>query len=200
MNTFEEILEYVKKCGCSVQYDAAPYYIQQVPEEISALLFKLLKTNNYSNFMEIGSAAGGTSRLFNDFFHFKKMVILDNNSRNRKMVKVREKQLAGLPLVEFVGDSQGAEANNFVRNLRIELDLLFIDGDHSYKGVKNDYNNHLEFVRKGGYLIFHDTVSYPEVGRFVNEVKLDGNVAFVDEYRNKNQPMCGLALFKKVSK
>lgn len=198
MKTFEEVFEYVKKCGCSVQYDAPEYYIQQVPEEISALLFELLKTNDYSNFMEIGSAAGGTSRLFNDFFHFKRMVILDDNSHNKKMVKVRKEQLAGLPLVEFTGDSQSVEANNFVRRLNIELDLLFIDGDHSYHGVKNDYNNHFEFVKKGGYLIFHDTVSYPEVGRFVNELRLDRNVVFIDEYRNNDQPICGLALFKKL--
>jgi len=197
-SSIKEIIEYVKKCGCSVQYDAAPYYIQQVPEEISALLFELSKTNNYSNFMEIGSAAGGTSRLFNDFFNFKKMVIIDDNSHNKKMIKAREKQLAGLPLVEFVGDSQGVESNNFVRGLNIKLDILFIDGDHSYNGVKNDYNNHFEFVREGGYLIFHDTVSYPEVGKFVNELKLDNRLMFIDEYKNKAEPICGLALFKKL--
>lgn len=198
MKTVEEIFKYVKKCGCSVQYDAAPYYIQQVPEEISALLFELLKTNNYSNFMEIGSAAGGTSRLFNDFFQFKKIVILENNSFNKKMVKIRNEQLTGLPLVEFIGDSQSAQANNFIRNLNIKLDLLFIDADHSYNGVRNDYYNHLEFVKKEGYLIFHDTVSYPDVGRFVNELKRDSRLIFIDEYRNNVEKICGLALFKKL--
>lgn len=198
MKTFEEILEYVKKCGCSVQYDAAPYYIQQVPEEISALLSELLKTDGYSNFMEIGSAAGGTSRLFNDLFRFKRMVILDNNSFNKKMIKIREKQLAGLPFTEFIGNSQGAEAKNFVRSLNIELDLLFIDGDHSYNGVKNDYINHFEFVKRGGYIIFHDTVSYPAVGRFTDELKRDSKMIFVSEYRNNYQPICGLALFRKL--
>lgn len=197
METLEEIFEYVKKCGCSVQDNAAPYYIQQVPEEISALLFELLKTNNYQNFMEIGSAAGGTSRLFNDYFHFERMVIIDNNSFNKKMIKVRERQLVGLPLTEFIGDSQGVEANNFVRSLNTQFDILFIDGDHSYKGVKNDYNNHLEFVKKDGYLIFHDTVGYPGVSQFISELKLDKRVTFVGEYRNIDGKICGLAMFKK---
>lgn len=197
MKTLEEILAYVKKCGCSVQSDAAPYYIQQVPEEISALLFELLKGNNYSHFMEIGSAAGGTSRLLNDFFQFKRLVILDNNSHNKKMIKVRAEQLAGLPALEFNSDSQSPEANNFVRRLDIEIDLLFIDGDHSYRGVKNDFNNHLEFVKPGGHIVFHDTISYPGVGKFTDELKLDERTVFIDEYRNNAQPICGLALFRK---
>lgn len=197
MKTFQEILEYVKKCGCSVEYDAPPYYIQQVPEEISALLFELQKTNGYSSFLEVGSAAGGTSKLFNDFFHFKKIAIIDNN-HYKKLVEIRNRQLAGLPVVEFIGNSQSAEAKNFVKNLNIQFDMVLIDCGHSYDGVKSDYNNFSEFVKKGGYLIFHDMVSYPEVGRFVNELKLDKNLVFADEYKNKEGRVCGLALFKKV--
>lgn len=198
MKTIEEINEYVKRCGASVEYDAAPYYIQQVPEEISALLVELIKGGRYTNFMEIGSAGGGLTRLFNDFFRFKKIVILDNNSFNRKMIRIRSKQLAGLPVAEFNGDSQGQEAHDFVRKLKIKLDLLFIDGDHSYDGVKKDYYNHVEFVKKGGYIIFHDTDSYPEVGKFVNELKAERNIMFVGEYIGEGKTACGLALFKKL--
>jgi len=78
------------------------------------------------------------------------------------------------------------------------LDFLFIDGDHTYDGVKNDYNNHFQFVRSGGYLIFHDTISYPEVGKFIGELKSDSRIEFINEYKNNNQPICGLALFKKI--
>jgi len=36
------------------------------------------------------------------------------------------------------------------------LDYLFIDGDHSYEGVKSDYENYRRYVRKGGLIAFHD--------------------------------------------
>ncbi|MEQ9618057.1 MAG: CmcI family methyltransferase [Deltaproteobacteria bacterium] len=36
------------------------------------------------------------------------------------------------------------------------IDLLFIDGDHTYKGTLNDYNIYNGKVRKGGLIIFHD--------------------------------------------
>lgn len=37
-----------------------------------------------------------------------------------------------------------------------KLDFLFIDGDHSYKGVKQDFEMYSPFVKKGGYIGFHD--------------------------------------------
>ena len=38
------------------------------------------------------------------------------------------------------------------------LDLVFIDGDHSYGGVKADIKKFLPWVNAGGYAIFHDVV------------------------------------------
>jgi hypothetical protein len=37
-----------------------------------------------------------------------------------------------------------------------ELDLLFIDGDHSIEGCRGDYERYGGKVRVGGYLLFHD--------------------------------------------
>ena len=40
------------------------------------------------------------------------------------------------------------------------IDLLFIDGDHSYKGVINDFKNYFPLVNKGGYIVFDDYLPY----------------------------------------
>jgi hypothetical protein len=37
-----------------------------------------------------------------------------------------------------------------------EIDLLFIDGDHSYQGCASDVMRYVPFVRPGGYFILHD--------------------------------------------
>jgi predicted O-methyltransferase YrrM len=37
-----------------------------------------------------------------------------------------------------------------------EIDLLFIDGDHSYEGVKTDFKTYMRFVKNGGMIAFHD--------------------------------------------
>ena len=36
------------------------------------------------------------------------------------------------------------------------LDLLFIDGDHSYKGVKADWDAYKGFLKTGSIIVFHD--------------------------------------------
>ncbi len=53
--------------------------------------------------------------------------------------------------------------------------LLFIDGDHTYEGVKKDFDMYSPLVKKGGIVAFHDIVQVSdagvEVARFWNEVK-----------------------------
>jgi len=58
------------------------------------------------------------------------------------------------------------------------IDFLFIDGDHTYEGVKKDFELYAPLVRKGGMIGFHDIVERPQqpdiqVHRFWNELKGD---------------------------
>ena len=62
------------------------------------------------------------------------------------------------------------------------FDILIIDGDHSYAGVKSDFINFLPYMNKGGYVIFDDYQSkdWPGVTEFVDqEVVKSENVALV---------------------
>jgi predicted O-methyltransferase YrrM len=57
-----------------------------------------------------------------------------------------------------------------------QLDFLFIDGDHTYEGVKKDYDLYAPLVRSGGMIGFHDIVDRPaqpdiQVHRFWHELK-----------------------------
>lgn len=40
------------------------------------------------------------------------------------------------------------------------LDLLFIDGDHSYEGARQDYEMYRDLVRPGGLIGFHDVARH----------------------------------------
>ena len=76
------------------------------------------------------------------------------------------------------GDSHSmAIQQEFKTNLQGKmLDFLLIDGDHSYMGVKSDFDHYAPFVRKGGIIAFHDIVKRPEypeieVWKYWEEIK-----------------------------
>jgi predicted O-methyltransferase YrrM len=58
------------------------------------------------------------------------------------------------------GDSHDLALANRVRAILAgrPIDVLFIDGDHSYEGVKADFENYSPLVRPGGLIAFHDIV------------------------------------------
>ncbi len=55
------------------------------------------------------------------------------------------------------------------------IDFLFIDGDHTYEGVKKDFELYVPLVRKGGMVAFHDAVikdnDSVDVYKFWEEIK-----------------------------
>lgn len=56
------------------------------------------------------------------------------------------------------------------------VDFAFIDGDHTYEGVKQDFQNYGPLVRPGGLIAFHDILFRPDmpeiqVDRFWNEIR-----------------------------
>jgi cephalosporin hydroxylase len=63
-------------------------------------------------------------------------------------------------IVSIRGDSRDPKTLERVRSLLRghPLDLLFIDGDHSYVGVKADFSNFSPLVGTGGLIVFHDIV------------------------------------------
>jgi predicted O-methyltransferase YrrM len=66
----------------------------------------------------------------------------------------------GLAIHLIGGDSREAPVVEAVRRVipAHGLDVLFIDGDHSYAGVRSDYLNYRNLVRDGGVIAFHDIV------------------------------------------
>lgn len=64
-----------------------------------------------------------------------------------------------------------APSNEAFKNWDQPIDVLFIDGDHSYQGCLDDWNNFSSFVRSDGYVFFHDCdETSPGVVQVFNEI------------------------------
>jgi predicted O-methyltransferase YrrM len=44
------------------------------------------------------------------------------------------------------------------------MDLVLVDGNHTYKYIENDFNNGMKMLRGGGILVLHDFVPTLQVG------------------------------------
>jgi predicted O-methyltransferase YrrM len=84
-------------------------------------------------------------------------------------------------VVEIIRKTSDAVAIDWTQS----IDLLFIDGDHSYDGVKKDWNLFTPFVSEFGVVVFHDTLwdlePHPTspridmgVPRFVDDLRKQG--------------------------
>jgi hypothetical protein len=128
--------------------------MQQVLPEIEGFADTIVE-REVVHFLEIGSNRGGLSFLLAHLTPNGLRIILDNAGS-----RARTQMLSGLPgeVHEIVADSHREETVSEVED-RLKgrkVDLLFIDGDHSYEGVKRDYFLYRHLVRPGGMIAFHD--------------------------------------------
>lgn len=128
--------------------------MQQVLPEIEGFVDVVVE-REVVHFLEIGSNRGGLSFLLSHFTPSGLRIILDNAGS-----RARTQMLSALPgeVHEIVADSHREETVAEVeeRLKGRKVDLLFIDGDHSYDGVKRDYFLYRHLVRPGGLIAFHD--------------------------------------------
>lgn len=90
------------------------------------------------------------------------------------------------PQLEFIQK----ESQEIAKDWNKEIAILFIDGDHSYSQVKLDYDNFSPFVKKGKFIVFHDT----------HYKKIDGPLKVTQEIREPKLTFIkspGLAIFQK---
>lgn len=64
------------------------------------------------------------------------------------------------------------------------LDLVFIDGDHSYHAVNSDYHLLKDHIVEGGILAFHDAIHYEGVVRTIGEALGSGEWRFAGNIDN----------------
>lgn len=165
----------------------------QTPWEWDTFIQNLYIPLKAKNIMEIGSFYGATlwSLMANNPAH-ESILSLDlpippSDGRYDEMVNSRKKWKDwGSTIVEVLGDSHDEKVRTEVfRKVAGTLDLLFIDGDHEYAGVRQDYQDYSPLVRKGGWIVFHDSIGYDSVRKFCSELKSEKEAKFL-EINQKN--------------
>jgi Cephalosporin hydroxylase len=170
--------------------------IWQYPNQFAKYLV-FLSSQRITSYLEIGIRWGG---CFLTTLHYLKRF---NSSIHATGVDLEiHPQLRGLAQsAELLSmDSHLEHFTAFCKGK--SFDLVMIDGDHSYEGVKADFESVKDI---GRIFVFHDITSSvcPGVGKFWGELKSQCTgtqhfIEFVDQYDSVvNRPLFGLGVYLK---
>ncbi len=181
----------------------------QIRYELLELL-KILKKEKPKLILEIGTAFGGTLFLFTRIASNDAQIIsvdLPGGNFGGGYIRARMKLYTEFAInnqeIHLIRkNSHKKETLEKIKDILAgnKLDFLFIDGDHTYKGVKRDFKLYSPLVKKDGIIALHDIVKSEikgcEVSIFWDEIKSKYNIIEIVE--EKNQNWAGIGVIKLI--
>lgn len=175
----------------------------QYPNQFSKLLY-YLKDKTIKSYFEIGVRHGGTFILMNEVL-LKNNPILESHALDvitpSEILSIYQKKFRVNPFAYHTCSSQdlfifgklGDRSDNSVSK---KIEMIFIDGCHSYHCVKRDYLVALMLGAK--YIIFHDIVNIATDGveSLWKEIKSTHKVCheFIDQYEEVQGRFMGIGV------
>lgn len=178
----------------------------QIREEILKLLIVLNKMKP-TFVLEIGTGRnGGTLFLFSRIASEDATIIsidLPRAYHNWKIPLFKSFTLEDQQIHSIRADSHDRATLDKIETILNDkkIDFLFIDGDHTYEGVKKDFEMYSPLVKKNGIIAFHDIVIHTpevccEVNRFWNEIK--PQYEHIEIVKDWKQEHGGIGLIKNI--
>lgn len=108
------------------------------------------------NYLEIGVFGGATSSLMLSHPKKTKVVGVEINPQEKFKTFIESNNIFDNEFYYIGGNSRHHQTVNKIKEMIPQVDILFIDGDHSYDAVLEDFLNYKNLVLQGGYVIFDD--------------------------------------------
>jgi len=146
-------------------------------------LIALLRRRKLRTLVEIGTFRGGTLWLWCQLAtESARVVSIDLPAKSYSGWMQQDKMKAyvtALQRLDFIrGDSRRKSTLSRLEQVLdgAPIDFLFIDGDHNYDSVRQDFERYSALVRPGGIVALHDILYHPgfpenQVNRYWQEIK-----------------------------
>ena len=129
----------------------------------------------------------------------------DKGEQNRQGVAEYYRKKSNMEdIITYIKGYSGQVYSDIAKDIEKQIDLLYIDGDHSVKGAFEDFNTYYDDVRVGGYLILHDIfpsmcgVNGPRV--LIDTLKKSGNVPKnLDLIEMQTRDGFGISILRKLN-
>lgn len=135
--------------------------MQDKTEFVGFVTYLRSRSTELSKIMEIGTANGGTLFLFSQLAKPGGTVISVDKYNFPNWKKNLFRSFSDkVKIILIKGTSMDPNILDVINNqlCNEKLDLLFIDADHTYLGVKRDFYRFAPCVKEGGIIAFHDII------------------------------------------
>ncbi len=196
-------IDYLAAKAVQIEVNCSGRLATTVEDAVIRQLVAETITSDHLHILEIGALYGvNLAILYNHAatrFEDVKLICLDpfdgfygaavdlvlNASVNDLTFK-RNMKLGNVPETDFRIIKKYSTDKSAIKDAaRQSFNLLVIDGDHSYAGVKFDYDNYLPLLEPGGYVIIDDynADEWPDVKKFIDdEVIGSDNIEFIGAF------------------
>jgi len=90
--------------------------------------------------------------------------------------------VAGIKAINGLGNWIFIHADDRTLSWETDIDVLFIDTDHSYALTMFELQKYIPHVKKDGIVLMHDTKSWPEVKKAIDDYLLQNTNLTYEEY------------------
>jgi len=182
MNPYAQIvLARVKEIGTNNNRPGSTAMCLQQETEMAWLAPFIAKLKP-KTIVEIGIYKGGWQYIFAPWFNKGAHIIgIDSMQRHQRdngdielYAMVEKLKVQGFEVTLFETRSDDLNVVYAIKTMYKSIDLLHIDGAHSYEGAKYDWVHYSGLVRKGGLVVLHDVgtqTSQMNVKKLWEEIK-----------------------------
>ena len=130
------------------------YYIQQKELEWKKFLkYNLSNKKQKLNALEIGCYNLGSTHGICELY--ENVISIDIEKRDN-WDKFEEEHVNWK---YFIGDSHSIDVHNSIKQFNLKFDLIMIDGDHTYNGVKKVFEYYKQYLEEDGIIAMHDILN-----------------------------------------
>ncbi len=134
-------------------------YLQQDPHEFASLMdFVANELQSAELTLDLGIASGGQTKFMRDYFDAQKTIIMDDGKHLMHHHWARIKKDIKTEIVcEIIDDSHAPSVREKLKPWYNQVDFAYVDGDHSYRGLRQDIFLMKYLIKEGGFMVLHDT-------------------------------------------
>lgn len=188
-----ELVEIIKACGSShEQFFGYPtldtgLFLQQDPLEFAQFVhFMATEYGGADLTLDLGIASGGQTKLLRDYYKCKRTIIIDNGEHSMFPHWRRIKPMVDTTFEdEIISDSHAPEVRQKLSKYMNSLDFAFVDGDHSYLGLRKDIFLVAPLLKDYAVMALHDTAAVGDCRRVYDELLYSRNFTRLRSFDNR---------------